>query len=68
LIYLVPGERFELPTNGLQNRCSTAELTRLTSNFGARLRFRVWCFSHLEYDIRYDSWPVKGGARSNQQP
>ena len=25
---LVPGERFELPTNGLQNRCSTAELTR----------------------------------------
>jgi hypothetical protein len=29
LISLVPGERFELPTNGLQNRCSTAELTRL---------------------------------------
>jgi hypothetical protein len=29
LILLVPGERFELPTNGLQNRCSTAELTRL---------------------------------------
>jgi hypothetical protein len=26
---LVPGERIELPTNGLQNRCSTAELTRL---------------------------------------
>jgi hypothetical protein len=26
---LVPGERFELPTNGLQNRCSTTELTRL---------------------------------------
>ena len=26
---MVPGERFELPTNGLQNRCSTAELTRL---------------------------------------
>jgi hypothetical protein len=25
---LVPGERIELPTNGLQNRCSTAELTR----------------------------------------
>ena len=24
----VPDERFELPTNGLQNRCSTAELTR----------------------------------------
>ncbi len=28
LCLLVPGERFELPTNGLQNRCSTAELTR----------------------------------------
>src|SRR5205814_5770667 len=25
---MVPGERFELPTNGLQNRCSTTELTR----------------------------------------
>jgi hypothetical protein len=28
LFLLVPGERIELPTNGLQNRCSTAELTR----------------------------------------
>jgi hypothetical protein len=27
-LVLVPGERFELPTNGLQNRCSTTELTR----------------------------------------
>ena len=27
--YSVPGERIELPTFGLQNRCSTAELTRL---------------------------------------
>ena len=27
----MPGERFELPTNGLQNRCSTAELTRHTN-------------------------------------
>src|SRR5690349_18457116 len=25
---MVPGERIELPTFGLQNRCSTAELTR----------------------------------------
>jgi hypothetical protein len=25
---LVPAERFELPTNGLQNRCSTTELCR----------------------------------------
>jgi hypothetical protein len=29
LILLVPDERIELPTNGLQNRCSTAELIRL---------------------------------------
>ncbi len=28
LILLVPGEGIEPPTNGLQNRCSTAELTR----------------------------------------
>jgi hypothetical protein len=24
----LPAERFELPTNGLQNRCSTTELSR----------------------------------------
>jgi hypothetical protein len=30
----VPGERFELPTNGLQNRCSTTELTRLAVGTG----------------------------------
>ena len=35
LISLVPGERIELPTNGLQNRCSTAELTRQKANIGA---------------------------------
>jgi hypothetical protein len=28
---LVPVERIELPTFGLQNRCSTAELNRLTT-------------------------------------
>jgi hypothetical protein len=28
LISLVPVERIELPTFGLQNRCSTAELNR----------------------------------------
>jgi hypothetical protein len=27
-VNLVPAERFELPTNGLQNRCSTTELSR----------------------------------------
>src|SRR4051794_23338265 len=29
---LVPDERFELPTNGLQNRCSTTELIRHYAN------------------------------------
>ena len=29
-VSLVPVERIELPTFGLQNRCSTAELNRLT--------------------------------------
>ena len=32
---VVPDERIELPTFGLQNRCSTAELNRLTPR-GAR--------------------------------
>jgi hypothetical protein len=33
LVLLVPGEGIEPPTNGLQNRCSTAELTRQTRHF-----------------------------------
>jgi hypothetical protein len=42
-LVMVPGERIELPTNGLQNRCSTAELTRLEGpNFnGLRLPFAL---------------------------
>jgi hypothetical protein len=31
---LVPGEGFEPPTFGLQNRCSTAELTRQINGLG----------------------------------
>src|SRR5262245_4184609 len=30
--FVVPGEGIEPPTNGLQNRCSTAELTRHIKN------------------------------------
>jgi hypothetical protein len=37
LISLVPGERFELPTNGLQNRCSTTELCRHFNNLRQEL-------------------------------
>jgi hypothetical protein len=32
----VPVERIELPTFGLQNRCSTAELNRRIEAIGAR--------------------------------
>jgi hypothetical protein len=39
IILLVPGERIELPTNGLQNRCSTAELTRQINDLGFRRHF-----------------------------
>jgi hypothetical protein len=41
---VVPGERIELPTNGLQNRCSTAELNRLTWQFNnaSRKLFTGW--------------------------
>jgi hypothetical protein len=38
VVLLVPVERIELPTFGLQNRCSTAELnrrTRFNNPFGA---------------------------------
>src|ERR1700754_1574874 len=38
LILLVPVERIELPTFGLQNRCSTAELNRLPANSYQRRR------------------------------
>ena len=38
LEFPVPGDGFEPPTNGLQNRCSTTELTRqeikITNEFG----------------------------------
>jgi hypothetical protein len=35
LSWLVPDERIELPTFGLQNRCSTAELIRRFDGFCA---------------------------------
>ena len=36
VISVVPVERIELPTFGLQNRCSTAELNRLKRSVGMR--------------------------------
>ena len=34
----MPAERFELPTNGLQNRCSTTELSRHRCRAADRVR------------------------------
>jgi hypothetical protein len=51
LILLVPVERIELPTFGLQNRCSTAELNRRIEAIGGQ-RIRGWIpsiFRRLEY-------------------
>jgi hypothetical protein len=44
---LVPVERIELPTNGLQNRCSTAELNRHKDRLMKRLSiFRIERFGN----------------------
>jgi hypothetical protein len=48
---MVPGERIELPTNGLQNRCSTAELTRRTGPFKTSGRKRP-CGLSLRFFLR----------------
>ena len=41
LINLVPGEGIEPPTNGLQNRCSTAELTRQVGGVFRGFRYEL---------------------------
>ena len=50
LFLLVPAERIELPTFGLQNRCSTAELSRLRFDCLAAkawtINARFWRISH----------------------
>ena len=55
----MPGERIELPTRGLQNRCSTTELTRqikglipLASRFATRLPPLRWHFCSYSVRIR----------------
>jgi hypothetical protein len=40
---MVPVERIELPTFGLQNRCSTAELNRRIEGTGGRRKFGPGC-------------------------
>ena len=48
---MVPVERIELPTFGLQNRCSTAELNRRIDAIGGRTRLPPHCsdLRRLEY-------------------
>jgi hypothetical protein len=57
---LVPVERIELPTFGLQNRCSTAELNRLTKRFQSSRD--GWAFRLLDSPIGID-----GEAPSNNR-
>jgi hypothetical protein len=40
MVFVVPVERIELPTFGLQNRCSTAELNRRTKLQGSDRRLK----------------------------
>jgi hypothetical protein len=62
---VVPGERFELPTNGLQNRCSTTELTRQASenlrnflfSWGRRTKFATILLPNVLWTLVY------GGAQ-----
>src|SRR5215510_7816428 len=46
---LVPGERFELPTNGLQKCCSTTELTRQINELQNRSSCLVLAVSRQSY-------------------
>ena len=52
---MVPGERIELPTNGLQNRCSTAELTRPTPHIVLRI------------DVRFTASPFVQGKEAREK-
>jgi hypothetical protein len=71
LIAVVPGERIELPTNGLQNRCSTAELTRHLLGF---LTSQVVDCYHLatQYFLKPQTWRTLHAGRrhriSSSQP
>jgi hypothetical protein len=53
LFEVVPVERIELPTFGLQNRCSTAELNRRIETIGEGKYPATW------FDLRrleYQTW------------
>lgn len=48
LVCVVPGEGFEPPTFGLQNRCTTAVLTRHTGSLSAfRRKVEAWNYVSL---------------------
>ena len=60
---LVPGEGFEPPTNGLQNRCSTPELTRLPLGY---LPARVQASTSASY--RVSAGGTKAARITKKQP
>src|SRR6266487_4194227 len=60
---LVPGEGFEPPTNGLQNRCSTPELTRLPLGY---LPARVQASKSASYRVSAGGTKAPESAKSNQ--
>src|SRR6266568_7709405 len=60
---LVPGEGFEPPTNGLQNRCSTPELTRLPLGY---LPARVQASKSASYRVSGGGTKAPESAKSNQ--
>src|SRR5688572_6443314 len=52
-VCMVPGEGIEPPTNGLQNRCSTAELARRPVNFQRLSSFE----NHWKYVLLPNCYP-----------
>ncbi len=62
---LVPGEGFEPPTNGLQNRCSTPELTRLPLGY---LPARVQASKSASYRVSAGGTKAPESEKRNQHP
>src|SRR5262249_68941 len=63
-----PGERFELPTNGLQNRCSTTELTRQINELGSTPHPIRYAFATIRFDRAASSAPSTRADASSCMP
>ena len=60
----MPGEGFEPPTFGLQNRCTTTVLTRRKYLLGMGLYFAFRMFVNLQAI----PWRIAGSTRDNETP